>query len=55
MEKNTLLKTSVLPVFSKMKKEVETDNNLSHLMDLIEETGFVIEQEMIHEIFLESF
>ena len=40
---------------SKMKKEVETDNNLRHLMDLIEETGFVIEQEMIHEIFLESF
>jgi len=40
---------------SKMKKEVETDNNLRHLMDLIEETGFVIEQEMIHEIFLDSF
>ena len=38
---------------SKMKKEVETDNNLRHLMDLIEETGFVIEQEMIHEIFLD--
>ena len=40
---------------SKMKKEVGNDSNVRYLVDLIEETGFVIEQEMIHEIFLHSF
>lgn len=51
--KDLFTKQSSKHDLSKMKKEVETDNNLRHLMDLIEETGFVIEQEMIHEIFLD--
>ena len=38
---------------SRMKKELENDSKVRHLVELIEETGFVIEQEMIHEIFLD--
>jgi len=40
---------------SKMKTEAKGDTNLLTLINIIEESGFVIEQEMLHSQFIEHF
>jgi hypothetical protein len=53
--KELFSKQSAIHDLSKMKIKSRNDENLNLLISVIEESGFVMEQEMLHDVFLSSW